>query len=351
MHFERVVLYPEKFYHSLLETHLKGGTSPSGVLMLSWKDVVQGFSDENDNYNLALHEMAHALKLDVTEGDDFDVLFSSYLDEWLEIGENVMERMRVRNDVKLRAYAKTNLHEFFAVCVENFFETPHDMKKYVPNVYNHLCVLLNQDPSNVAEDYQLPENFARDTHNKPGIIPVPSRVAVTLDYKMWHWTYSTAVFGLIMLIPISALQADTVVGGFGWKGIYVVTLLTVMSAQLHLLYKRDHIAIAQLLPYFLVGITPLIMFSFYFVNIITSIPDQTENYRIIGFSNNSTEYGCLLELENHALENNPSSRTAGMIVTSPNQLPLYYRVEYSCGILGYRIATNKKIMLEQARLN
>jgi len=344
-HFNRILLYPDKFYNSLLETHLKGGASPSGVLMLSWSDVVEGFSDENDTYNLALHEMGHALKLDVTEGEDFDVLFSSYLDEWMNIGVNVMHRMRLINDVKLREYAKTNIDEFFAVCIENFFETPVLMKQNLPNIYNHLCVLLNQVPSNFAGDYELPENFAENTYNKAGIIPVPSRIPINFSYQMWHWTFNIIITGLFIMIPLSFYIDDTVIDGYGWKGIYMISLLTCIAAQSRLLYKRDSVSFPHLSIYSLFGISPLMMFFFYFINDSTKIPDQAEKYRIVNYINNNTEKECIVELENHILENNESIRKTDRLVTDLREVPLSYIVEYDCGILGYRIIKNKQLIL------
>jgi len=44
-------------------------------MMLSWKHVELGFMQPNDKYNLALHEMAHALKLSIKYSDNFDANF------------------------------------------------------------------------------------------------------------------------------------------------------------------------------------------------------------------------------------------------------------------------------------
>lgn len=345
-HFERIVLYPEKFYHTLLERHLKGGTSPSGVVMLSWPDVVHGFSDENDNYNLALHELAHALELDVTEGEDFDHHFSSYLDEWLSIGERVMHRMRIRNDVKLREYAKTNMHEFFAVSIENFFETPREMKKNLPNNFNHLCVLLNQDPSNPEDDYELREDFVQETQNRPGIIPVPPRVAINFAYKVWHWSYTVMMLGFFLMISLLIYKEETVIGGLGWKGIAGIAFLTSVGAQFSILYKRDNFSAGHFGIYTLIGTTPLLLFMFFYVNYSTRIPDNVEKYKVAGYYYDNYSNDCFVQLESEELLDNEEMRKTSKLVTDVKQIPLSYIVNYDCGLLGYRIVKGRELVVE-----
>jgi Mlc titration factor MtfA (ptsG expression regulator) len=45
----------------------------------------------------------------------------------------------------LGSYAATNYNEFWAVAVENFFERPKQMKDALPELYQAMCLLLNQD--------------------------------------------------------------------------------------------------------------------------------------------------------------------------------------------------------------
>jgi len=47
----------------------------------------------------------------------------------------------------LRNYAFTNMHEFWAVSVEAFFENPVGLRANMPDLYDSLCRVLNQDPS------------------------------------------------------------------------------------------------------------------------------------------------------------------------------------------------------------
>ena len=158
-HYHTIRVYPKEFYSKIMGLRMKGGTSPGGMIALSWKDFKEGYEHPNDKYNLGLHELAHALKLDVTKGDDFDSRFANYLDDWEGIGRREFEKLRDGRTSFLRAYGGTNMHEFFAVCVEHFFEVPEDFKRELPDLYNHLCYLLNQNPTNIENDCALPNDF------------------------------------------------------------------------------------------------------------------------------------------------------------------------------------------------
>ena len=148
-------IYPSIFYHSLIKHHLKGGMPPEGYMMLSWEHVQKGFYYPNDKYNLALHEMAHALKLSIKYAYNFDVYFYHYLKHWNKLSAREFRKMKYNNDNFLRDYAATNMEEFFAVSVEHFFEVPKDFKESLPDLYNHLCKMLNINPLNADNNYRL----------------------------------------------------------------------------------------------------------------------------------------------------------------------------------------------------
>lgn len=149
------VVYPSIFYNSIIKAYLKGGTPPEGMMSLSWKDLQHGFLIPNDKYNLGLHEMAHALKLSLTHAYDFDMKFASYIDKWDVYGSVEFLKMKRGNESFLRKYGGVNEHEFFAVCVEHFFEAPEQFQFNLPRIFYHLSVLLNLDPLNPKQDYLL----------------------------------------------------------------------------------------------------------------------------------------------------------------------------------------------------
>ena len=46
----------------------------------------------------------------------------------------------------LNPYAATNCQEFWAVCIEIFFERSVGFSTQLPELYSALCTLLNQNP-------------------------------------------------------------------------------------------------------------------------------------------------------------------------------------------------------------
>jgi len=128
-----------------------GHVSPTGIY-ISWKHFVQGFADYNDGFNVALHEMAHALHHEnfINEtGIDWD--FRQDFDKLPTIYGPMMTKALVERRSYLRGYAFTNFHEFWAVSVEYFFENPQYLKDNLPQLYGILCDTLNQDPMHLNE--------------------------------------------------------------------------------------------------------------------------------------------------------------------------------------------------------
>lgn len=149
------VIYPTVFYNRIINKRLRGGTPPEGNMQLSWQHVEHGFIYPSDKYNLALHEFAHALKLTISHAEEFDMNFYKYIEEWEAVGAREFDQMKRSDDNFLREYASVNMHEFFAVCVEHFFEVPEQFVYNLPHVYYHMCILLNIDPLNKTKDYRV----------------------------------------------------------------------------------------------------------------------------------------------------------------------------------------------------
>lgn len=154
-HYDRIYIFPEDYYHPLMRQRLKGGTYGNGMISFSWKDFVEGFADPVDHFNLGLHEFAHALKLEINHGEKPDQRFSDLFPEWHTRGKYELEKMKITSKPYLRDYAATNIDEFFAVSVEYFFERSEEFKSAMPELFTHLCWLLNQNPLHAHTDYNL----------------------------------------------------------------------------------------------------------------------------------------------------------------------------------------------------
>lgn len=194
-HYHTIRLYPEAFYSRMLGTHLKGSTSEGGTISLSWADFKDGYADPEDKYNLGLHEMAHALKLDLIKGYDFDERFAAYFDQWNEVALKSFEKINSGSSSFLRKYGATNMHEFFAVCVEHFFEVPAELKKEMPHIYYHLAYLLHQDPLNKSGDYVLHDNIIDEARENR--VAITKNIKHTSRYDTWHWSFSVMAAGIL----------------------------------------------------------------------------------------------------------------------------------------------------------
>jgi MtfA peptidase len=141
--FNKIALFPDTFYSGMIEREVKGLTVyHSGLLIMSWPHAYDGHSNPNDKINLMLHELAHALYLDYFGNRR---MFYGF-DDWQQVAYPELENMG-RNDEHpfLRQYANTNIHEFWAVCIEHFFEAPQEFRKQLPELYRSMSKILNQD--------------------------------------------------------------------------------------------------------------------------------------------------------------------------------------------------------------
>ena len=154
-HLYAINVFPRIFFSKFLNVNLKGLNTQSGVLSLSWNDFKEGYAIEDDKVNLGLHELAHALYIDLDEEGNYDEHFSAYFEKWEDVAMKDYLELKEKKITFLREYGGTNMHEFFAVCVEHFFEAPKEFKKKLPHLYNYLMLMLNQDPDNVKGDYQV----------------------------------------------------------------------------------------------------------------------------------------------------------------------------------------------------
>lgn len=149
LHFDRIIIYPEKFYSEQLQQFHLGQTHSHGHLSFSWKHLLSGYENAHDNINLGLHEFAHALFLNHVAGKKEDYHFETAFENWKQQGSVDYFELKRNDSPYLRSYAQANFMEFFAVCVECFFETPDQLAYHHPSIHKSLKDLLNLNPSKI----------------------------------------------------------------------------------------------------------------------------------------------------------------------------------------------------------
>jgi len=145
-YFKTIYILRDNYRYGLYNVPFEGHVSEDGIY-LSWSNFIREFADYSDGQNLGLHEMAHALTyVNFTVQDGRDTSFHDKFTDFSAVARPVFERMQAGEITVLDSYAATNYQEFWAVCVETFFERPTPFKRQLPELYFSLCTLLNQDP-------------------------------------------------------------------------------------------------------------------------------------------------------------------------------------------------------------
>ena len=140
-HLEQIDLFSESFYSRLAGADVKGLTLPNRV-MLSWRYFQEGDQIDNDKVNLGLHELAHSIWDETYEDDKIQ----AELDRWIEVANVEFQKMQRHIDSGFfRDYAATNTKELWACSVECFFEAPIEFQQKIPDLYNAVAEIINQD--------------------------------------------------------------------------------------------------------------------------------------------------------------------------------------------------------------
>ncbi len=149
-HFWKVILYDTNYYSSITNRYHQGEVNTRGFIILSWENFVHGYHPSTAGRNLGLHEMAHALKIEnAIMNEEYDFIDSSQLKIFYKFAGEEIAKIREDGSAFFRSYAGTNIHEFFAISIENFFERPHEFKSYHPELYEITSTIMKQDPCNM----------------------------------------------------------------------------------------------------------------------------------------------------------------------------------------------------------
>jgi Mlc titration factor MtfA (ptsG expression regulator) len=143
LNLQEVLIYPATFNTSF-ETAgadrsimgMVGGAYLEGKMIISISALRQGFSNETDKKNTAIHEFVHLIdKLDgSTDGIPRILLEKQYVIPWIDLINKEYEKLfDKRSDIN--PYAGTNKGEFFAVISEYFFERPELFDKNHPELF------------------------------------------------------------------------------------------------------------------------------------------------------------------------------------------------------------------------
>jgi MtfA peptidase len=123
-----------------------------GKMLLSKHALQQGFKNDSDKNNTAIHEFVHLI--DKADGDTDGIpellLSKQYTLPWLDMTfQKMQEILKEKSDIN--PYGTTNKAEFFAVVSEYFFERPDLLQQKHPDLYQLLQQIFKQDPEVVVQ--------------------------------------------------------------------------------------------------------------------------------------------------------------------------------------------------------
>ncbi|MCX2743235.1 zinc-dependent peptidase [Mangrovivirga sp. M17] len=145
-HFSRILIYPDNYYSTITGNYHKGEVNLRGLIVLSWKNFVEGYMNHTDGINLGIHEMAHALKFEnKIVNKEYNYIPEEAIRRFKYIALREMALLKKIDSHLFRGYASTNYHEFFAVSIEIFFEKPLELFEFDRDLYFAVAHLLNQD--------------------------------------------------------------------------------------------------------------------------------------------------------------------------------------------------------------
>lgn len=231
-HFRKIYLFRDIFHNTRIDKNLKGEVSAMGYIALSWNDFVEGYKNECDKLNVGLHEMAHALKLDILFYSNQDTLRKQFLDNVDDKSTDEIAKIKNGDVHFFRDYAATNNHELFAVAVEHFFEAPFEFKERLPLVYKYMSLVLNQDlANNIFRGIKTIEYFKNnnDSNDLEYVSEVP-----TYKSEVDFFQVFLNVFRLFMFVGIFSISILLNNTNLLLPGLFVVLFAMYFVISLHL---------------------------------------------------------------------------------------------------------------------
>lgn len=153
-----VLLYPgsfnrDEFLASGYEHNTLGmiGNGPMQQVMILSKPALHfGFQTEPPKENTGIHEFVHLLDKEDGDVDGLPeaLLHRKYNARWIELmNRNIQSILEGHSDINY--YGASNKAEFLAVASEYFFNQPELFKENHPELFELMCTIFNQDPSNI----------------------------------------------------------------------------------------------------------------------------------------------------------------------------------------------------------
>jgi Mlc titration factor MtfA (ptsG expression regulator) len=147
-YFDDIFILRDDYHYGFYSRPFMGHVDQTGIY-LSWDNFIKGISGLTPNCNVGLHEMGHALAyVNFITRTEEDKHFKKEFHNFSKVARPIFTSMQGGAKNLLGDYAATNYHEFWAVAIEVFFENAVLFRQELPELYEAMSRVLNQDPLN-----------------------------------------------------------------------------------------------------------------------------------------------------------------------------------------------------------
>jgi len=147
-YFDDIFILRDDYHYGFYSRPFMGHVDQTGIY-LSWDNFIKGISGLTPNCNVGLHEMGHALAyVNFITRTEEDKHFKKEFHNFSKVARPIFTSMQGGVKNLLGDYAATNYHEFWAVAIEVFFENAVLFRQELPELYEAMSRVLNQDPLN-----------------------------------------------------------------------------------------------------------------------------------------------------------------------------------------------------------
>ncbi len=355
--FNEIRLYPDQFHLKKTDSYYEGITYSGKIIALSCTHFQKGILNSKDGVNLGIYHLAQALQKTVNNGVFFDTHFASYIDIWSEQIEFIFKHNT--------AFTKLIGPEQQANCIfprvaEVFFEQPFEFKEASIDAYAHTCLLLNQNPLNITENYA----YKHESFNRFNLIKqLPAKVRKIYRHNKWHWSYNLPIFMPILApIGLSIMLPQTLITNISFSIAYfTISIILFIGLFKYNLKSELYSNFAGLYLFCAIGLTPILSVLLLFLNnniiigptnlTVKKIKDYTyliRESRSRNFNSSSNNYsyvGVILYYEDDFLNDYYRAREFDYESLATKTFT-NFSVEYNIakGLIGLDVVLSKKII-------
>lgn len=352
--FSQIFVYPDTFFSRHANDWMDATTFKENLIALSWRHFEQGILNEADGSNLGLKEFAYALERTVYNGKRHDLYFAGYLDKWLDLADDTRSDNPKQWEALFGAHTTQRI-SYFPNSVVLFFEQPYAFKQTFPDLYAHLCVLLNQNPLAITENYKYtPEGFKTIKL----YTQLPEKVYPSYQHVSWHWLYNTLFIGpvatpilyYLFILPNTVINIEEIFLAIGILSA-VLTIAFYSYNQRCRLFRNGFF----LFGFNVLGGANMLLFIMLSINLLVPIQTTTTLTHDIAYYSTVYERNqksqTLVDLEfyfeDKYLEDYPTARRIGI-----NDIKSYDKqfesIQFTTrrGLFGVTCITNKVIIYQ-----